>query len=119
MVIGESYTIVRNRLGKAAARRRLERGPGCGAGDGEHGGADNRPQERAGLQSVIDSERQPTGVDLGGAGYGEHGGADNRPPGHAGLQSLIDSAASMIRPKRPFFAEKDESFTRSELRNKI
>ena len=56
-----------------------------GAGYGEHGGADNRPPERAGLQSVIDSERQPTGVDLGGAGYGEHGGADNRPPERAGL----------------------------------
>ena len=54
-------------------------------GSGEPGGADNRPPERAGLQSVIDSERQPTGVDLGGAGDGEHGGADNRPPERAGL----------------------------------
>ena len=86
-----------------------------GAGDGEHGGADNRPAGRAGLHSVIDSERQPPGADLGGAWDGEHGGADNRPPGRAGLQSVIDSAASMIQPKRPFFAEKGEPFTRSEF----
>ena len=45
----------------------------------------------AGLQSVIDSERQPPCADLGGAGDGEHSGADNRPPGRAGLQSVIDS----------------------------
>ena len=39
---------------------------------------------RAGLQSVIDSERQPPGADLGGAGDSEHGGAaDNRPHGRA------------------------------------
>ena len=56
-----------------------------GAGYSEHGGADNRPPERATLQSVIDSERQPTGVDLGGARYCEHGGADNRPSERAGL----------------------------------
>ena len=53
---------------------------------------------RAGLQSVIDSERQPPGADLGGAVDGEHrdGGADNRPgagraAGRAGLQSVIYS----------------------------
>ena len=68
----------------------------------EHGGADNRPQRRARLQSVIDSKRQPPGADLSRAGDGEHGGADNRPPGRARLQSLIDSAASMIWPKRLF-----------------
>ena len=87
-----------------------------GAGEGEHGGADNRPPGRAGLQSVTDSERQPPGADLGGAGDGEHGGADNRPPGRAGLQSVIDSAASRIRPKRPFFAEKGDPFTGSEFK---
>ena len=59
-----------------------------GAGDGEHGGADNRPQGRAGLQSVIDSERQPPGADLSGAGDGEHGGTYQGPPERAGLQSV-------------------------------
>ena len=59
--------------------------------DFEHGGADNRLPYFAGLQSVIDSERQPPGTDLGGAGDGEHVGADNRPPDRAGLQSVIES----------------------------
>ena len=56
-----------------------------GGWGGKHGGAGNRPPERARLQSVIDSERPPPGDDLGGVGDGEHGGADNRPPECAGL----------------------------------
>ena len=53
-----------------------------------HGVAKKWLTERVTLWSVIDSERQPPGADLGGAGDGEHGGADNRPPGRAGLQSV-------------------------------
>ena len=62
-----------------------------GAGDGEHGGADNRPPESAGLQSVIELERQPPGTDMSGAWDGEHVGADTRSPYFAGLQSVIES----------------------------
>ena len=68
------------RLGKAAARHSLER-----AGDGEHGLTNHGPLERAGLQSVIDSDRQPPGADLGGAGDGGHGGTSlGGPQGRAG-----------------------------------
>ena len=42
-----------------------------------HGGADNRPPEPAGLQSVIDSEWQPPGAVFGGAGdNNEHVGPE-------------------------------------------
>ena len=64
---------------------------GGNAGEKELIPADNGPPERAGLQSVIDSERQPPCADLSGAGDGERGGADNEPPERPGLQSVIDS----------------------------
>ena len=43
------------------------------AGDGELGGTNHLPPERPGLQSVIYSDLQPPGADLGGARDREHG----------------------------------------------
>ena len=62
------------RLGKAAARSRLERGRGWGA-------LEDLARTNRAWQAVvsIDCERQPPGADLGGAGDGVHGGTNHGP----------------------------------------
>ena len=49
----------------------------------------------AGPRSVIDSERQQPGADMGKAGDSGHGGTNHGPLQRAELQSVIDSETQL------------------------